>query len=145
MKKYIKFMAFAIMAASCLTFVSCGDDDYEGESDFVGTWSTQRVEGWGYSVVMDDSDFEYMQLKSDGSYIDVKADEYEDEGYNVSYGKWSVSNNKLNLKVSTPSEMKGTLLSYEIINKGKNKMTLSMLGITSYLVKVSDSVIEKYL
>ena len=149
MKKYLSFMAFAMVAVFSLAFVSCGDDDEDEDepsssiSDFVGTWSVQSVEGWGNDL--DDSYYEYMQLKADGSYINVQEDEDEVKGYIVYYGKWSVSNNKLNLKVSTPSEWKGTSLTYEIIKKEKNKMTLSMIGFTAYLVKVSDNTIEKYL
>ena len=140
-------MAFAMFAVCSLAFVSCGDDDDDEPSssisDFVGTWSVQRVEGWGY--VVDDSYFEYIQLKSDGSYINVQKDEDEVKGYMVYHGKWNVSGNKLNLKISTPSEWSGTTFSYDIIKKEKDKITMSMWEITSYLIKVSDDTIEKYL
>lgn len=162
MKKYLSFMAFAMMAVFSLAVVSCGDDDDDEptnvDSDYVGTWSVQRVEGWGYD---EDNSFEYVQLKSDGTYIDVQELTEEDieddeflgfytekekaQGYVVYRGEWSVSSNKLFLKVSTPTHFKGTTLTYDIVKKEKDKLTVSMLGITSYLIRVNDKTIEKYL
>ena len=61
MKKCLSFMAFAMMAVFSLAVVSCGDDDDDEptnvDSDYVGTWSVQRVEGWGYD---EDNSFEYV-------------------------------------------------------------------------------------
>ena len=41
MKKYLSFMAFAMMAVFSLAFVSCDDDDEDdisSEATIVGTW-----------------------------------------------------------------------------------------------------------
>ena len=139
MKKYLNFMTFVMMAVFSLTFVSCGDDDEELDpaSEYVGTWSLSDSESAVYG-------FEYIQLKSDGSYIDVQEDEETEKGYAVYYGEWSVSGDKLILK-PTSDILAGITLTYDIVKKEKNKLTVSMLGFTTTFVKVNDSVIEKYL
>lgn len=138
MSKYIKFMAFAMMAVFSLAFVSCGDDDEDSSnstSEYVGTWSDTESDEYG---------FEYIQLKSDGTYIDVQEDEDTVIGYTVYYGEWKVSNDKLILKV-TSGIGKGIILTYDIVIKEKDKLIVSFMGFTSTFVKVNDSIIQKYL
>ena len=138
MKKYLKFMAFAMVAVFSLAFVSCGDDDDEstsGNSVYVGTWSIQDG---------DDDYFEYMQLKADGSYINVQQDDDYAKGYHVSYGDWSVSNDKMILHI-TSGPLKGSTFSYTIVKSEKDRLILSMWGFTSTCIRVSDDTIQKYL
>lgn len=155
MKKYLSFIAFAMMAVFSLAFVSCGDDDDDepsnSNSDFVGTWEVKWWEGTEYDS------FEYYKLKSDGTYIfvqEVTEEDKQDEdytekekaqGYAVYHGVWSASNNKLFLKVPEESEFKGLNITFDIVKKEKDNMTLSVLGIPCYFIRVSDKTIEKYL
>lgn len=145
MKKYLSFIAFAMLAVFSLSFVSCSSDDDESpskeNSDFVGTWSVQYLAGYGETL---DDEFDYMQMKSDGTYIEVQEDETAKNGYVVYHGKWSVSNDKLILHV-TSGDLKGTTWTYDIIKKEKDKMTVAMWGVTVYLVRVNDDIIQKYL
>lgn len=143
MKRITYLWTLVLAAIMAFTFTACGDDDDEPtttKSDFVGTWSLQEATGYGESV----DDFEYLQLKSDGTYIDVQEDEDEAKGYTVDYGNWTASDSKLTLQIST-GVLKGTSISYDIIQKDKNRITVSLFGVTAYLVKVSDSTIDKYL
>lgn len=143
MNKFIKFMTFAMIASFSLAVVSCSDDNDEpGEnfSEYVGTWSVQDVLGWSET----ETDFEYLQLKSDGTYIDVQEDELVDEGYTIEYGKWSADDKKLIL-TGTSGDLNGMTFTYDIIKKENNRLTVSMMGFTIYLIKVDDSVIQKYL
>ncbi len=134
-------MAFAMVAVFSLTFVSCGNDDDEelkpesSVSEYVGTWSDTESAEYG---------FEYIQLKSDGSYIDVQEDEDAEKGYAVYYGKWSVSGDELTLK-ATSGIGAGITLTYDIVKKERDKLILSLFGITSTFVKVNDNVIQQYL
>lgn len=144
MKRIMYLWTLVLAAMMAFTFTACGDDNDDepatSESDFVGTWSVQESTGYGITV----DDFEYLQLKSDGTCIDVQEDEDNAKGYFVQYGKWTASDNKLIIQPTT-GPLKGSTFSYDIIKKDKNRMTVSMLGITAYLVKVSDSIIDKYL
>ena len=132
-----------------LTIVSySSNDDNDGEepsapnSEFIGTWSVLYAEGFGSNNV--DDSFEYIQLKSDGTYIDVQYDEYEKKGYTIDYGKWNVANNQLVLYVES-GILKGSTFLYYIVKKEKDKMTVTMWGLTAYLIRIDDRVIEKYL
>ena len=147
----IKYFFLIVITLLCTatTLSSCSKDDNDDEeysiptstSFYVGTWSVQSVEGWG--LVVNDG-FEYIQLKADGTCIDVADDEDEPKGYSVEYGTWTVANGKLIIKM-TSSELAGTTITYDITKAETNKLTVSVWGITAYLTKVSDSVIEKYL
>lgn len=142
MKRITYLWTLALAAIMAFTFTACGDDEpTTTKSDFVGTWSLQQTTGYGGSS---DDDFEYIQLKSDGTYIDVSEDEDEAKGYAVYYGKWTASDSKITVLFST-GVLKGTSFSFDVIHKDKNRMTLSWLGVTGYFVKVSDSTIDRYL
>ena len=145
MKKYLSFIAFAMLAVFSLSFVSCSSDDDESEptensSDIIGTW---------YDDYDNDDDFSYIQFKSDGTFIDVESSEDAEKGYWVQRGKWSISGDKLMMKVTSSDDpfdiWVGTTLTYDIIKIEKNKLTMSLWGITGTLVRVSDDAIQKYL
>ena len=121
-KKYIDWMAFAMMAILAITFSSCDtnsvdddddkDDDTEvggstgTKSDLVGTWYgtfTATMIGPG----MADTDgneypgeeitgeaWEYLQFRADGTAVNVGGSELEDE-IHVDFSIWSVKGNKL--------------------------------------------------
>ena len=148
-------MAFAMVAVFSLTFVSCGSDGDEpgpssSLSEYVGTWST--ITG------IADGEFEYIQFKSDGNCTRVLYDEDAEKGYDVFSGTWAVNGDKLTIKetsvigsqmaqilIKTAAENGGVTLAYDIVKKEKDKLIISLLGITSTLVKVNDNVIKKYL
>ena len=137
-KLYSTIMLLAMMVAA-LGFTACGDDDEDdggsGYSSFlVGTWQVEDEDSYADEV-------EYVQFKSNGTYINVQ---YDEDGLYITKGTWKVSDNELTMK-ETDGEWKGTSFTYTILSKGQSKLTLSMLGITSTLTKVSDSVIERYL
>lgn len=71
-------------------------------------------------------------------------DEEDDNAYEVTNGTWSVSDNKLTMTATTDI-IPGIPVTFEIKKVEGDKITLSFLGTTVYLVRVSDSVIEKYL
>lgn len=148
-------MAFALMAVFCLTFVSCGSDGDEpgpssSLSEYVGTWST--ITG------IADGEFEYIQFKSDGNCTRVLYDEDAEKGYDVFSGTWAINGDKLTIKetsvigsemaqflIQTAAENGGVTLAYDIVKKEKDKITVSLGGITVTIAKVNDDVIQKYL
>ncbi len=142
MKKQINFILLAVMAVFSITFVSCGNDDDEPDSAFVGTWHTERVDG---SLEPYTEGITYTQLRSDGTYVEVYVDEEDENAYEVTHGTWDVSDNELTMTATTDIVMAGIPVTYEVKKIEKDKITLSFLGTTVYLVRVSDSVIEKYL
>ena len=140
-------MLAMMVAALGITACSSDDDNSSGDySEFVGTWSWQSSTGW-IDEVIDKVDFiktepvgfQYIQFKSDGTFIEVLEDASEAQGYAVEYGKWTVSNNKLTIQIV------GITATYDIITKESNQMTLTIWGETMHFIKVSDSVIQKYL
>lgn len=141
MKKQLNFILLAVMAVFSITFVSCGNDDDEPNSAFVGTWHTERVDG---SLDPFTEGITYTQLRSDETYVEVDVDEEDDNAYEVTNGTWSVSDNKLTMTATTDI-ISGIPVTFEIKKVEGDKITLSFLGTTVYLVRVSDSVIEKYL
>ncbi len=141
MKKQLNFILLAVMAVFSYTFVSCGNDDDEPDSALVGTWHTERVDG---SLEPYTEGITYTQLRSDGTYVEVDVDEEDDSEFEVTEGTWAVSDNKLTATATT-GIIPGIPVTYEIKKIEKDKITLSLSGTTVYLVRVSDSVIEKYL
>lgn len=78
MKKYIKFMAFAMMAVFCLALVSCGDDEDDEPStggNIVGTWKCDLAFDFDKEddlfAVEEYHSYLYSQYKEDGTLINV--------------------------------------------------------------------------
>lgn len=135
MKKQLNFILLAVMAVFSITFVSCGNDDDEPNSAFVGTWAIHTVAGWS------EENFKYMQLRSDGSYVRVSNNDAGSTGIRVVYGTWTVSENSLTIAAADSQPTTAEIKKIE-----KDKLTISNeWGITVYLIRVDDSVIEKYL
>ena len=76
---------------------------------------SEYVGTWSTITGIADGEFEYIQFKSDGNCTRVLYDEDAEKGYDV------------------------------FSEKEKDKLIISLLGITSTLVKVNDNVIKKYL
>ena len=143
-KLYSTLMMLAMMfAALCFTACSSDSDEDEGSvsySSLVGTWQTVYTEGWGVSVGVEDG-LEYIQFKQDGSFIRVLDDE---DGIDIENGLWKIQDGDLVLRI-TDGEIAGSSFAYKILDWGKEKITVSVLGFTAYLQKVPDSVMKKYL
>ena len=140
-KLYSTIMLLAMMVAA-LSLTACGGDDEEdeigGNSSFmVGTWSVTSGQGWGGYT--GDGEAEYLQFKSNGTYINVQFD----DGLYITKGTWKVTGNELIMK-ETEGDLNGTY-TYTILNHSQSSLTLEMWGITVNLTKVPDSTIDKYL
>lgn len=149
MKKHLLFFGVIVLAVMGMTLTSCGDDNDEpsgGSSSLVGSWSFELDEGWNNIIgdYIDEDFFQYLQLKSNGSFVQVQPEEEEPDGYYIARGNWSESNGKLILEY-TSGELKGTTWTYDIIKKEKNRVTISIWGITGYMIRISDNVVEQYL
>ena len=78
MKKYIKFMAFAMMAVFSFAFVSCDDDEDDGPStggNIIGTWKCDLALDFDKEddlfAVEEYHSYLYSQYKEDGTLINV--------------------------------------------------------------------------
>ena len=108
-------------------------------STIVGTWQTISVEGWGMEVKVDEID--YLQIKSDGNYIHV---EWENNAPYVSKGKWTLANNKFTIKESEGDNV-GAAYVYDLAIINSDKITMTMWDAKATLIRVSDSVMDKYI
>ena len=116
-----------------------GNSGSEDSKSLVGTWEVVYREGWGQSY-NSDSDKEYIQFYKDGTYFRVIDDE---DGIYTATGTWTETDTDINLHEKS-GDLKGSTFTYKILNRESNKITVSMMGITAYLQRVSDSVISKY-
>jgi len=141
-KLYSTIMMLAMMVAA-LSLTACGGDDDEenggGDSStfLIGTWSVTYAQGWGFES--DDDEPEYLQFKSNGTYINVQFD----DGLYITKGNWSATDTEIIMK-ETEGDILGTY-TYKILNHTQTSITLEMWGITANLAKVPDSTIDKYL
>lgn len=133
-------MLLAMMVAA-LSLTACGgddEDDINGNNSYiVGTWSVTSGQGWGDYT--GDEEPEYVQFKSNGTYINVQFD----DGLYITKGTWTATDTELIMK-ETEGNIKGTY-TYSILNHTQSTLTLKMWGITANLTKVPDSTIDKYI
>ena len=140
MKKLNFTIMLLAMMVAALGLTACGGDDEDiiGDSSFlVGTWSVTSGQGWGGYT--GDGEAEYLQFKSNGTYINVQFD----DGLYITKGTWKATDTELVMK-ETEGDILGTY-TYKILNHTETSMTLEMWGITANLTKVPDSTIDKYL
>jgi hypothetical protein len=146
MKKLHSIMMLLALMVAAFSFTACSDDDDDfddgGEniSDFIGTWSLTHQEGWGTDDTVPPE--EYVQFKSDGTYINVQ--DNDEEEYYISKGNWKVENSELIMK-ETEGGLVGATYTYTILSHSKDKITLAVLGLKSYLERVPDSTIDRFL
>lgn len=104
MKKYLKFMAYAMIAIFGLTFVSCSSDDDDSsnidKSKLVGKWINTRIdwidkrEAEPWSCTYND-DNRYLILNSDGTGSVLPYNLFENEIRGTF--QWNISGNKLTM------------------------------------------------
>lgn len=139
-------LTVVVMVIGAVGLTSCSDDDakeggnVEIESGFVGTWSMVESEGWGDASYSP----EYVRFYSDGTYVDVQIGDDDDGGTYICRGDWRVSGSQLVMH-ETEGGLQGVTYRYDIVSQEEDKIVLSMIGVTSYLERVPDSVIEEYL
>ena len=83
MNKYIKFMAFAMMAVFSLAFVSCGDDDEDNDIDIKNGKVSVAYAGAAteyYSVVQ--ATFESLYQRVEGT---TKIDSFDGATFEVTF------------------------------------------------------------
>lgn len=139
-KLYSTIMLLAMMVAA-LSLTACGGDDDEeggGDSSFiVGTWSVSSGQGWGGYT--GDGEAEYLQFKSNGTYINVQFD----DGLYITRGTWRATETEIIMK-ETEGDLLGTY-TYTILNHTQSTLTLEMWGLMANLARVPDSTIDKYI
>ena len=127
-----------------IALTSCGgDDDNESsaiESDVVGSWRQKTTSGWWGSG----EDGGYVRFQKNGKFIEVSFDEDYDDVIYVQEGTWTTSHESINITYQT-GPLNGTTLVYDIIEKSKNKLKISCLGITGFLERVADSEMDAYI
>ena len=140
-------LTVVVMVLGTVGLASCSDDEeveeggnVEIESGFVGTWSMVESEGWGDASYSP----EYARFYSDGTYVDVQIGDDDDGGTYICRGDWRVSGSQL-IMHETEGYLQGVTYRYDIVSQEEDKIVLSMIGVTSYLERVPDSVIEEYL
>ena len=94
-----------------------------------------------HSVNSDEDRVEYLQFKADGSFVNVQDDE---DGINIQHGTWKLTDNEIILRIQD-GKLAGSTFTYTVSEIGTDKLTVSMWGVTAYLIRVPDSEIEKYL
>ena len=145
MKKYMIFMAFAMLAVFSLAFVSCGDDDDEdeitAEATVVGTWEVTEnnfqlkiKEVFGMNIEDWEED-EEESLK-----VGDRITFYENGTYRTKNetGKWKKSGNVLRVKSDDLDEDVYTFTDMTIkkLTTKVMELTLSVEGYFSYDVKM---------
>ena len=145
MRKYMSFMAFAMMAVFSLAFVSCGDDDeddnIEPTATIVGTWEITEnnfnlkikeimgmdIDGW------ETDEEESMQV---GDRITFS----ENGRYStkIETGSWKKSGNTLKLKSDMLDDDAITFTEMNIkkLTATEMELTLNLEGYFSYDVKM---------
>lgn len=145
MKKYMSFMAFAMLAVFSLAFVSCGDDDDEdeitAEATVVGAWEVTEnnfqlkiKEVFGMNIEDWEED-EEESLK-----VGDRITFYENGTYRTKNetGKWKKSGNVLRVKSDDLDEDVYTFTDMTIkkLTTKVMELTLSVEGYFSYDVKM---------
>ena len=140
-------LTVVFMVIGAVGLASCSDDEEVEEggnvevvSDIVGTWSMVESEGWGDTSYSP----EYARFYSDGTYVNVQIGDDLDGGAYISRGDWRVSGSLL-IMHETEGYLQGVTYRYTIVSQEEDKIVLNMMGVTAYLERVPDSVIEEYL
>jgi hypothetical protein len=137
MKKYMSFMAFAMLAVFSLAFVSCGDDDDEDENTteatIVGTWEITEnnlevkiKEFFGMDLG------EWETVEDESLVVGDRVTFYENGTYRTKNdsGKWKKTGNVLTMKSDNPDE---DVIDEDVITYSKmtiKKLTTKVMELT---------------
>ena len=132
MKKYSYFLMVMLLAIVSVGFASCGKDDEPKVADIVGTWQ-----------LTEDDEVTLIQFTKDGKYneVNIVSEEGVADLY-IYHGTYTLSGNKLTLTYEFAYESETVVCTYSV--KG-DKLTISSAGDTNTLIRVEDSVIQRYL
>ncbi|MBO7558905.1 MAG: hypothetical protein J6T52_10470 [Bacteroidaceae bacterium] len=145
MKKYMSFMAFAMLAVFSLAFVSCGDDDDEdeitAEATVVGTWEVTEnnfqlkiKEVFGMNIE------DWEEDEEESLNVGDRITFFENGTYRTKNetGKWKKSGNVLRVKSDDLDEDVYTFTDMTIkkLTTKVMELTLSVEGYFSYDVKM---------
>lgn len=145
MKKYMSFMAFAMLAVFSLAFVSCGDDDDEdeitAEATVVGTWEVTEnnfqlkiKEVFGMNIE------DWEEDEEESLNVGDRITFYENGTYRTKNetGKWKKTGNVLRVKSDDLDEDVYTFTDMTIkkLTTKVMELTLSVEDYFSYDVKM---------
>lgn len=140
MKKFYFFLSVMLLTLVSISFTSCGDDkDEPKSSDLVGTWQLKAVDEDGAAIET------LLQFTKDGKWnsVDIYTEDGEVE-IEVDRGTYTVSGNKINVTYTDNGQSITETMTYEVKND-KLMLSYADIPVSITLVRVKDSVIEKYL
>ena len=140
MKKFYFFLSVMLLTLVSISFTSCGDDkDEPKSSDLVGTWQLKAVDEDGAAIET------LLQFTKDGkgNSVDIYTEDGEVE-IEVDRGTYTVSGNKINVTYTDNGQSITETMTYEVKND-KLMLSYADIPVSITLVRVKDSVIEKYL
>ena len=132
MKKCYYLLMVMLMALVSIGVASCGDDEPK-DGSIVGTWQ----------FIDDEGDVTLLQFAKGGKFNEV--DLVQEEGaidVYVYHGNYSVSGNKLTITYEYTYESETVDCTYSVKD---DELTITSSGDTNTLIRVDDSVIERYL
>lgn len=141
MKKYLSFMAFAMMAVFSLAFVSCDDDDEDdisSEATIVGTWEV-TYNSFSTSI-KEIAGFEIGEIEVDGFKVGDRITFFENGTYKApdETGKWSKAGNTLRVLSDEMDDDVYTFTSMTIkkLTAKELELSLSYEGLFDFEVKL---------
>ena len=139
MKNFIHSLFIVVAVVLAMPLTGCSDDIVDPDTNILGTWKSAV----DYSQVDDNYSYKeityLMQFRADGKCIIVHFEGEEPTGLQEDYiteYNWSLHNKKLTIGETT----------YKIDKLNATELVYNTTGnFKSYLMKTSDSEIEKYL
>ena len=149
-KKYLyNIVALFLATTIAISLTSCDKDSDSDMSGFAGAWKVQSQSGYGMTIENDEENWDYSMFTSNGTILDVQ---HKNGNYTIQTLEYWVDSKTRTLSVRPKSvqttetystQLTGTTIGYEIVEKTDNKMTLRALGATVTFVRVSNSEFEQ--
>ena len=144
MRKYMSFMAFAMMAVFSLAFASCGDDDdaiIEPTATIVGTWEiTENNFNLKIKEIMGIDIDDWETDEEESMQVGDRITFSEDGRYSTKNdtGSWKKSGNTLKLKSDMLDDdvITFTEMNIKKLTATEMELTLNLEGYFSYDVKM---------
>ena len=144
MRKYMSFMAFAMMAVFSLAFASCGDDDdaiIEPTATIVGTWEiTENNFNLKIKEIMGIDIDDWETDEEESMQVGDRITFSEDGRYSTKNetGSWKKSGNTLKVKSDELDEdvITFTEMNIKKLTATEMELTLNLEGYFSYDVKM---------